>query len=748
VRSLGWWGGRPRPRATPWSRRRPGQEAGPRTRPSAPHWVLAATVVAAFAQQTFAPIRGFPPEDWKAQHELEEKAKAIPTPARIRIYMERIASKPHQAGSPASKAVADYLAAQLKDWGLDVRTEEFEALMPYPTSRVLEMTAPVKFHAELKEPAVAEDPGTSEPGQLPTYNAYSASGDVTAPLVYVNYGIAEDYKELRREGVDVKGKIVIARYGRSWRGVKVKLAQENGALGCLIYSDPREDGYFQGDVYPKGPMRPELGVQRGSVLDMAVYPGDPLSPGWAAEPGAKRLPLAEAKSLLKIPVLPISYGDAKPLLEQLGGAMVPETWRGALPITYHTGPGPAIVHLKVDFDWSTKPLHDVIATIPGSEYKDQWIVYGNHHDAWVNGASDPASGAAVLLETARTLSLLRRQGWQPKRTIVFALWDGEEFGLMGSTEWTEKHLKDLQSKAAVYLNSDNTGRGALMAGGSHSLETFLTEVLRDVNEPAGPRSLLDAAKLDPGRTPRSKAGQESSPPEFHLTPLGSGSDYVPFLDHAGVASMNLGFGAGDAGVYHSIYDTLAWFDHFSDGGLAYGRVLSQVMTTSILRLAGAPVLPFEFGALERTVRGYADDLQKQALLIQAQQKRPGSLDLRGVQLQLARLDAASKVYEEQLALAMKRPPPLGGDRFAKVNGALQKAEGTLLSAGGLPGREWYQHQLYAPGLYTGYDAKTLPGVREAVEAQHWDEANEQARRVAQALHALSAQVEEASRLLK
>jgi N-acetylated-alpha-linked acidic dipeptidase len=709
-----------------------------------PVWLILALVVAAVGQQPLAPIRGFPSEDWKGQHDLEEKAKAIATPARIRVYMGRIASAPHQAGSPASKAVADYLVAQLKDWGFDVHTEEFEALMPYPTSRLLEMTAPAKFRAELKEPAIAEDPTTSDPGQLPTYNAYSASGDVTAPLVYVNYGLAEDYELLRREGVEVKGKIVIARYGRSWRGVKAKLAMENGAVGCLIYSDPREDGYFQGDVYPKGPMRPELGVQRGSVLDMALYPGDPLSPGWAAEPGAKRLPLAEAKSLLKIPVLPISYGDAKPLLEQLGGPMVPEAWRGALPITYHAGPGPAIVHLKVDFDWSSKPLHDVIATIPGTTEKDQWIVYGNHHDAWVNGASDPASGAAVLMETARTLSVLRRQGWRPKRTIVFALWDGEEFGLMGSTEWTEKHLKELQGKAVVYFNSDNTGRGSLGAGGSHSLETFLSEVLRDINEPVGVRSLLDAAKPQRG----GRGGPDNSQPQFHLAPLGSGSDYVPFLDHAGVASMNLGFGGGDAGVYHSIYDTLAWFDRFSDTDLGYGKVLSQVMTLSILRMADAPVLPFEFGALERTVRGYADDLQKQA-----QQKRPGTqdlraLDLRAVQLQLTRLDASSKAYEEQLAAAMKRSPPLPPDRFFKANDALQKAEGALLSAGGLPGREWYRHQLYAPGLYTGYDAKTLPGVREAIEAQHWDEANEQARHVAQALRALAAQVDEAARLLK
>jgi N-acetylated-alpha-linked acidic dipeptidase len=397
----------------------------------------------------------------------------------------------------------------------------------------------------------------------------------------------------------------------------------------------------------------------------------------------------------------------------------------------------------VDFDWSTKPLHDVIATIPGSTYKSQWVVYGNHHDAWVNGASDPASGAAVLLETARTLSVLRKQGWQPKRTVVLALWDGEEFGLMGSTEWTEKHLKELQTNGVVYLNSDNTGRGALNAGGSHSLQTFLTEVLRDVNDPAGSRSLLDRSTLNAAKAPRAKGGAEAGPPEFHLLPLGSGSDYVPFLDHAGVASINLGFAGGDSGVYHSIYDTLGWFDRFSDGDLSYGKALSQVMALSILRLADAPVLPFEFGALERTVRGYTEDL-----LRQTQQRKPGALDLRGVQLQLMRLDASSRVYEEQLAMAMKRTPPLAPDRLTKANAALQRAEGTLLSAGGLPGRDWYQHQLYAPGLYTGYDAKTLPGIREAVEAQHWDEANEQARHVAQALRALVALVDEATRSLK
>ena len=696
-----------------------------------------ALLAPAFAQSFSLPIRGFPSEDWVPQHDREEHAKAIPQAERMHVYMEHIASRPHQAGSAASKAAADYLVAQLRDWGLEVRVEDFEALMPYPTARLLEMTSPVKFRAELKEPAIPDDPGTNEPGQIPTYNAYSASGDVTAQLVYVNYGLPEDYAELKRQGIEVKGRIVLARYGRSWRGVKVKLAQENGAIGCLIYSDPREDGFFQGDVYPKGPMRPEQGVQRGSVLDMALYPGDPLSPGWASEPGSKRLPLAEAKSLLKIPVLPISYGDAKPLLEQLGGPVAPESWRGSLPVTYHLGAGPATVHLKVDFDWSSKPLHNVIATIPGTASKDQSIIYGNHYDAWVNGASDPASGAAVLLETARTLSILLKQGWRPKRTIVFALWDGEEFGLMGSTEWAEKHLQELQRGAVAYINSDNTGRGALATGGSPSLEAFLSEVLRDVREPNGPRSLLDAALANA----RSRQSRSAETPGFRLAPLGSGSDYVAFLDHAGIASMNLGFAGGDAGVYHSIYDTMAWFDRFSDGDLSYGRVLTEVMATSILRLADAPVLPFEFTALDRSIHGYVDQVQREA------QKRPGALDLRGVQSQLLRLEAAAKAYEEELAEALKRAP-IPPDHLAQLNDVLQKAEATLLSPQGLPGREWYRNQIYAPGLYTGYDAKTLPGIREAVEAQHYDEANRQARRLAQSLRALAGQVEEATRLLK
>jgi N-acetylated-alpha-linked acidic dipeptidase len=716
-------------------------------------FILALAALAAYAQApAVAPIRGFFPDQWQAQHDREEQAKAIPQAERLRIYMDRIAAKPHHAGSPGSEAVADYLSAQLTEWGLETRIETFEALIPYPTTRTLEMTAPVHFRAKLAEPPIPDDPATDQDNQLPTFNAYGASGDVTAPLVYANYGQPEDFEYLKKQGVDLKGKIVIVRYGRSWRGLKPKLAQDNGAIGCLIYSDPREDGFFQNDAYPRGPMRPADGVQRGSVMDMALYPGDPLSPGWASEPtsnpSSKRLAREEAKTLLKIPVLPISWADALPLLQQLNGPLVPESWRGALPITYHAGPGPATVHLEVDFDWSTRPLYNVIATIPGSTAKDQWIIYGNHHDAWVNGASDPVSGASVLLETARTLSVLRRQGWQPKRTIMLALWDGEEYGLLGSTEWVEKHLDELDRAAAVYINSDSTGRGPLVTGGSASLEPFLTEVLRDVKDPATSKSLLDVVRerrIPPSANAAKAGAPKSRELEFHVESLGSGSDYVPFLDHAGIASLNLGFASSD-GVYHSIYDTPDWYQRFSDGDRTHSQTLTQVMTISLLRLADAPVLPFDFGSLSASVNRWVGEIRKQ---LPRGNTKSGTVkvDLRPVSVQLARLSAAAKAYDDQLSASMKRGG-ISPERLGKVDESMRKTERALLSTDGLPRRDWYRSQIYAPGMLTGYSAKTLPGVREAVEAQHWDEANQQARKLAETLRAAAAQVEEAARLLK
>ncbi|HUA82735.1 MAG TPA: M28 family peptidase [Bryobacteraceae bacterium] len=669
--------------------------------------------VPAFSQ---APIRGFPSDQWKPEHDREQQLQAMPSPERIRIYMERIAARPHYAGSAGDKAVAEYAAGLMKEWGLDAHIEMFEPLLPYPTARSLEMVAPVRYRAELREPAIAGDDFTAETGQLPTFNAYSASGDVTAPLVYANFGTPADYDYLRQQGVEIKGKIVIARYGRIWRGAKVELAAQNGAVACLLYSDPHEDGYFQNDVYPKGPMRPAMGVQRGSILAMTIYPGDPLTPGRPSISDQPRLDRADAVTLPKIPAMPLSYGDAKPLLAQLGGPVAPEAWRGALPVTYHLGPGPATVHLKLDFDWTNKPARDVIATIPGSVYKDQWILFGNHHDAWATGASDPVSGASALLETARVLAALRKQGWQPKRTIILALWDAEEFGLVGSTEWVEKHEDELEREAAVYINSDTNGRGSFGAGGSATLETFLREILREIPDPETSRPLVESRG------------------EFHLSSLGAGSDYVAFLDHAGIASLNVGFGGADSGVYHSNYDTVDWYRRFSDGDFTYERALSQLTSTAMLRLADAPVLPFDFRTLVHNIHRYLEEIQNSAA------------DFRDVHLQLARLHLAAKAYEQVLSLAMKHP--VDAERLRRVNVLLARAEGALLLPDGLPRREWYRHQIYAPGRYTGYAPKTLPAVREAMEAHNWDEANEQARRLATALKAMADQVEQAAQALR
>ena len=688
----------------------------------------------AMGAQDSQPIRGFPQNQWTSEHELEKKALAIPEPDRIRSYMERMAREPHHAGSAADAAVAQYAQGLLMEFGLDVHTEEFEAMLPYPTERVLELTGPMKYTAALKETAIADDRYSSQPGQLPTYNAYSATGDVTGQLVYVNYGSVEDYDYLAKQGIDLKGKIVIARYGRNFRGVKPKLAAEHGAIGCIIYSDPRDDGYFLGDIYPKGGLRPPQGVQRGSVEDLGAYPGDPLSPGWASEKGSKRLRIDEATNLQKIPVTPISYADATPLLQNLGGPVAPESWRGALGFTYHVGPGPATVHLKLNFDQSTRPLHDVIATIPGSTYPDEWVIFGNHHDAWVNGAHDPISGASALLETARTLAALQKQGWRPKRTIVLALWDGEEFGLIGSTEWAEKHADELSRKAVAYINTDSNGQGRLSIGGSHTLEQFVTEVLRDVQDPKEKTSLLEAVRRQRSRP--DQAQDENRSREFHLGPLGSGSDYTAFIDHLGIASLNPGFGGPDlGGVYHSVYDDFDWYTRFGDPNFLYERALSQLTTISLLRLADAPLLPFEFGDFTRTVRTYVDELKKQAGM---------KVDLEPIAAALAKLDTASKAYESALAKGL---PRLSSRQLQDVNAVLYQSERAMLLPQGLPGREWYRHAIYAPGFYTGYGAKTLPGVREAIEGSRWDEANREARSAAEALQRLNEHIDTATRLL-
>jgi N-acetylated-alpha-linked acidic dipeptidase len=709
--------------------------------------ILLATLVipSPLASQQRASIRGFTPAGAAAQRDLERRLQKLPRPENLREYMRAISSEPHHAGAPGSRRVADYVLDKFRSWGLDADIEEHEGLMPYPRERALELVAPDQYSAKLEEPKVEDDRDSGDEGQLPTFNAYAADGDVTAELVYVNYGTPEDYEHLEKTGIDVKGKIVIARYGRSWRGIKPKVAWEHGAVGCIIYSDPRDDGYFQGDVYPLGPYRPDHGVQRGSVMDMPIHPGDPLTPGWGSERGGSKLDRSDSRTLLKIPVLPISHADALPLLRHVRGAVAPENWRGALPITYHLGPGPARVRLRVAFDWQNRPVYNVIARISGSEFPDEWIVYGNHHDAWVNGASDPTSGNAVLMETARVLAELVKTGWRPRRTIVFASWDGEEWGLLGSTEWAEKHKAELDAKGVAYINTDSTGRGWLSAGGSHSLQVFVNELARDVADPRGKAaSVLDAKRtrdLDQARTADQRA-RISREPGIRIEALGSGSDYTAFIDHLAIASLNFSFGGEDSGgVYHSIYDSFHWYTTFSDRDFTYGATLTQMLALALTRLADATVLPFEFRGTTRTLREYVDELDRGEA-----KKRLDFAPLSGA---LSRLDSAAERYEAAMARGLKDSASAAAARarVAELNRVLYRSERAFRHEAGLPKREWFKHLAYAPGLYTGYGVKTLPGIREGIEQKQWAEARQFIPIVSAAIARLAREVDRAAGML-
>ncbi len=683
----------------------------------------------------------------------ETKFRAIPSQQNLRDYMQRLSARPHHVGSPYDKDNAEWIAAKLKSWGLDAKIENFDVLFPTPKERLVEMVEPAKFTAKLQEPPVAVDPTSNQQSeQLPVYHAYSIDGEATAPLVYVNYGIPADYEQLARMGISVNGAIVIARYGASWRGIKPKVAAEHGALACIVYSDPRDDGYFTNDVFPAGPDRPRDGAQRGSVMDMPLYPGDPLTPGVGATPDARRLPLTEAKTLTKIPVLPMSYGDAQPLLAALKGPVVPEAWRGALPITYHVGPGPAKVHMRLKFNWDTKRLYDVIVRIPGSEYPDEWIVRGNHHDAWVNGAEDPVSGAVAEMEEMRGLSELLKQGWKPKRTIVYCFWDGEEPGLLGSTEWAEAHDADLQKHAVVYINSDSNGRGFLNVEGSHSLENFMNGLMKDIQDPETKMTVWKRSQLARiAGAPADRKPELRARPDLRIGALGSGSDYTAFIDHLGIASLDLGYGGegGGGGVYHSIYDDFYWYTHFSDTDFAYGRLLSETVGTAVIRLADAGLLPFEFGDFAETVRGYVDELKKLDASQRAEiternreiddgvftaaadprkQFVPPPKDPVPPHLNFAPLengiDALTRSAQRYDAVRQKA----SASNVQAVNAKLIESERRLTDSRGLPGRPWFRHMIYAPGFYTGYGVKTIPGVREAIEQKRWQEADDQIQR--------------------
>jgi N-acetylated-alpha-linked acidic dipeptidase len=563
----------------------------------------------------------------------------------------------------------------------------------------------------------------------------------------------------------VKGKIVIAKYMGSWRGIKPKVAAEKGAIGCIIYSDPKDDGYFQGDVYPKGPYKNEHGVQRGAVMDLPLAPGDPLTPGYGSTKNAPRLKPEEAPSLTKIPVLPISYQDAKPLLEALEGPVAPANWRGALPITYHIGPGPAQVRLKLEFNWELKPAYNVIATLEGSQYPNEWVIRGNHHDAWVHGALDPISGLVALMEEARAVATLAKQGNQPRRTLVYCAWGAEEPGLIGSTEWVETHAEVLKQKAVAYINTDGSSRGFLSAGGSHTLEQFFDQITREVKDPVKNVSVFqrkNASILVEG-------GEEWS--HFKLSALGSGSDYSPFFQHLGIASFNLSFGGETSGgEYHTMYDSYEMYKRFKDHDFQYGVALAKVAGRTTLRLANAEILPFEFQHFLETVTGYVDELIELADKTREQAEKENKLIREGyyalaanpnktfivpelsepvphfnfapLQNALDRLENQSLAYRE--ALEKK-----GGDHqdLQVVNRLLKGMERTLTRTEGLPGRPWYRHHVYAPGFYTGYGVKTLPGVREAIEQGNYEDVEGQIEILAQVLVDFSAQIERAVKLI-
>jgi N-acetylated-alpha-linked acidic dipeptidase len=739
----------------------------------------AAAAVAAVAGEAAPPMFGFEAGNARAEAALEARFDQQLDAGAMRGWLERMSAAPNQVGSPHDKANAEYMLGLFRAWGWDARIETFYVLYPTPRRVALALEAPRRYRAALTEPPLAGDRSSARTqGALPPYNVYGADGDVAGELVYVNYGMPDDYRELARRNVSVKGRIVISRYGGGWRGLKPKLAYEHGAIGCIIYSDPRDDGYGAADSYPAGAGRPAAGLQRGSVADMPIYAGDPLTPGVGATKDAPRIARSAAQSLLKIPVLPISYQDARPFLEALGGPRAPAAWRGGLPFTYHIGPGPARAHLVVSSDWAQREIYDVVARLDGSVYPDQWVIRGNHHDAWVFGASDPLSGNVALMAEMKAIGALAASGWRPRRTLVYASWDGEEAGLLGSTEWVETHADELASKAVAYVNSDSNSRGFLSAAGSHSLQHFVNEVAAGVRDPTLPATVLARARAaGHSDDERRIAKGLLDGGELPLAALGSGSDFTPFLQHAGIASLNLGFGSAEpSGAYHSIYDSFDRYLKIEDPDLRYGVALAEVAGHAMLRLADADLLPLRAQDFATTVARYVEEIERYAdrsreaaaenhrLLddqiyeLAASATDPVGPPARAADVPYlnfaplrnaaAALAASARDFDAAYAAALADPARLTPPRAAAVNAVLRGAEQTLLGAHGLPGRPWYRHLVYAPGLYTGYGAKTLPAVREAVEERHWTEATESVTVTAAALDAYRRALEAATAALR
>jgi len=678
------------------------------------------------AQPTPGPatIRGFSAAGSAAEAARERELKTMPSAKANEADFDVMTAEPHHTGSPYQIKLADYVSDQFKQIGLEATKYEYSVLLPWPKQRRIDIVAPDQVRLEVEEEKIRGDQWADKPGILPAYNAYSPSGDVTGEIVYVNFGIPADYETLDKLGISVKGKIVLARYGGSWRGIKPKVAAEHGAIACIIYSDPHEDGYFQGEVYPDGPYRGWGMIQRGSVMDMPRYPGDPSTPDRPSKPGVERLAMDKIETFAPIPVQPMSYRDGVELLKRLKGPVAPGAWRGSLPITYHIGPGPAKVHMNLQMDYGQRRLINVVGKITGSVAPDEWIVVGSHRDAWVFGASDSVSGHVSMMAVARAMSEMMKKGWKPRRSILFVSWDGEEQGLLGSTEFVEDLTAELKAKVAIYVNRD-AGAGGLNFSSSavHSLTPFVHELAQSL-QPAGETKTLYAGWLERTReeTPGAKMPVVGA--------LGSGSDYTAFLDHVGIASMDMGLnGRGGDGSYHSTYDNPTWFKKYIDPQFAFSVLASQTTGVALLRLADAEVLPFDYESYGRQILEYIGEIEQQAAKASAEGARKVDFaGLRSAAEGFAKAGADVRARGESLLSSSASAQDL-----AALNHRLIMAERDLIEPAGLPDRPWYRHVVYAPGLYTGYGVKTIPGVREAVDAGNYARAAEQAAVVIRAL---------------
>lgn len=718
--------------------------------------IFAATSTGTLAQNTNQPataaaaLEGFTPADSAVERALEDRFRAIPKPESAREHLRQLTKEPHVAGTQEDYQTALYVRDRMREYGINAELKEYQVLLPYPKNpTLLELVAPRRERLRLQEAALPEDPTSSSRKIIPLFNGYSASGDVTAPLVYVNYGLPEDYDALKKINVDTKGKIVIARYGRSFRGVKARVAEEHGAIGVIIYSDPADDGYAQGDVYPKGPWRPETSAQRGSVQYLFIHPGDPLTPGVPAVPGTPRLAREQVTNLPKLPVQPISYGDARKLLEPLRGQVRPAGFQGGLPFAYHVGGTTDVrVHLKTDMEFKTTTIWDVVGRVEGGEEKDRWIVLGNHRDAWTFGAVDPNSGTTAMLELARGFGELTKQGWKPRRTIILCSWDAEEQGLIGSTEWAEDNASELKEKAVAYLNVDVAVSGANFGASSvPSMWKLIRAAARDVRDPKTGKSVYQAWQ-DKSREDRPAAeltdesGTDEKIAEARIAALGSGSDFTPFLQHLGVPSLDMGFN-GDYGVYHSAYDSFTWMEKFGDPQFVYHVAAAQIWGTITMRLADSSALPLDYADYADQIRDFINETVKTA----QRRRLADSFDSKAL------LDAAKDLSDEASRTRTRRDDllneiersrtraddthPRSVARLRKLNDSLLAAERALTDARGLTGRPWYTHQIYAPGFYTGYAAQPLPDLRQAIEDRNTTNAREAARRITEAIRRAS-----------